>query len=93
MDHRLDVAERFAGGAQYIGGRPRPGTSGREHAAVAPAIGTEPLRHETAAPAGAAAAVIGPNAPRNHPPRTRGPRAPGAARRPGPEQRPRPATS
>ncbi|MFI9240916.1 gamma-aminobutyraldehyde dehydrogenase [Streptomyces sp. NPDC053079] len=57
MDQRLDTAEEFAGGAQYIGGRLRPGTSGREHAVVDPADGREILRYELAGAADVDAAV------------------------------------
>ncbi|MET9414157.1 gamma-aminobutyraldehyde dehydrogenase [Streptomyces klenkii] len=47
-DQRFDAAERFAGGAQYIAGRLRPGTSGRTHAVVNPATGEELLRYQLA---------------------------------------------
>ncbi|WP_031008580.1 gamma-aminobutyraldehyde dehydrogenase [Streptomyces sp. NRRL F-5727] len=39
MGNRFQVTDRFAGGAQYIGGRLRPGTSGRTHSVVDPATG------------------------------------------------------
>ncbi|MBB5116665.1 gamma-aminobutyraldehyde dehydrogenase [Streptomyces eurocidicus] len=57
MGQRFDVTERFADGAQYIGGRPRAGTSGRRHAVVDPATGAELLGYETAGPADVDAAV------------------------------------
>ncbi|MEU9978545.1 gamma-aminobutyraldehyde dehydrogenase [Streptomyces sp. NPDC051014] len=40
--------ERLAGGAQYIAGRFRKGTSGRTHAVVDPATGTEVYTYELA---------------------------------------------
>ncbi|MGW0467978.1 gamma-aminobutyraldehyde dehydrogenase [Streptomyces sp. NPDC003027] len=39
MGNRFQVTDRFADGAQYIGGRLRPGTSGEEHSVVDPATG------------------------------------------------------
>lgn len=39
MGNRFQVTDRFADGAQYIGGRLRPGTSGDEHNVVDPATG------------------------------------------------------
>ncbi|MFJ5710922.1 gamma-aminobutyraldehyde dehydrogenase [Streptomyces sp. NPDC093105] len=39
MGNRFQVTDRFADGAQYIGGRLRPGTSGRTHSVVDPATG------------------------------------------------------
>ncbi|GAA0478016.1 gamma-aminobutyraldehyde dehydrogenase [Streptomyces sp. NPDC046215] len=51
MDQRFDVTERFADGAQYIGGRLRPGTSGRTHTIVDPATGSELLGYALAGPA------------------------------------------
>ncbi|MFB9512160.1 gamma-aminobutyraldehyde dehydrogenase [Streptomyces purpureus] len=51
------VAERFAQGAQYIGGRLRPGTSGREHAVVDPATGKTVHTYELAGTADVDAAV------------------------------------
>ncbi|MET8503710.1 gamma-aminobutyraldehyde dehydrogenase [Streptomyces sp. NPDC004787] len=39
MGNRFQVSDRFADGAQYIGGRLRHGTSEREHAVVDPATG------------------------------------------------------
>lgn len=57
MGQRFDVTERFADGAQYIGGRLRAGTSGRRHPVVDPATGAELLGYETAGPADVDAAV------------------------------------
>ncbi len=57
MDRRFDGAEQFAEGAQYIGGRSRPGSSGRTHAVVDPATGAEILAYELAGPADVDAAV------------------------------------
>ncbi|MER6226780.1 gamma-aminobutyraldehyde dehydrogenase [Streptomyces sp900105755] len=42
--------ERLAGGAQYIAGRFAKGTSGRTHAVVAPATGTDVYTYELAGP-------------------------------------------
>ncbi|WP_058046504.1 gamma-aminobutyraldehyde dehydrogenase [Streptomyces roseifaciens] len=56
-DQRFDAAGRFADGAQYTGGRLRPGTSGRMHAVVDPATGEEVLRYELAGPEDVDAAV------------------------------------
>ncbi|MFF4169329.1 gamma-aminobutyraldehyde dehydrogenase [Streptomyces sp. NPDC001744] len=39
MGNRFQATDRFADGAQYIGGRLRPGTSGREHSVTDPATG------------------------------------------------------
>ncbi|WP_433545438.1 gamma-aminobutyraldehyde dehydrogenase [Streptomyces sp. CA-294286] len=39
MGNRFQVQDRFADGAQYIGGQLRPGTSGRTHTVVNPATG------------------------------------------------------
>ncbi|XIE80403.1 gamma-aminobutyraldehyde dehydrogenase [Streptomyces sp. SBR177] len=39
MGNRFQVSDRFADGAQYIGGKLRHGTSEREHAVVDPATG------------------------------------------------------
>ncbi|MDT9690952.1 gamma-aminobutyraldehyde dehydrogenase [Streptomyces sp. P9(2023)] len=39
MGNRFQVTDRFAAGAQYIGGRLRPGTSGDEHSVIDPATG------------------------------------------------------
>ncbi|UQI47610.1 gamma-aminobutyraldehyde dehydrogenase [Streptomyces sp. HU2014] len=57
MGQRFDVTERFADGAQYIGGRLRTGTSGRRQAIVDPATGAELLGYEPAGPADVDAAV------------------------------------
>ncbi|PVE11386.1 gamma-aminobutyraldehyde dehydrogenase [Streptomyces scopuliridis] len=57
MANRFQVRDRFAGGAQFIGGRPRPGTSGRTHAVVNPATGEELYVYELAGPADVDAAV------------------------------------
>ncbi|MFD0369397.1 gamma-aminobutyraldehyde dehydrogenase [Streptomyces sp. NPDC059071] len=39
MGNRFQVSDRFADGAQYIGGRLRPGTSQDEHSVIDPATG------------------------------------------------------
>ncbi|MER5967268.1 gamma-aminobutyraldehyde dehydrogenase [Streptomyces sp. NPDC002057] len=39
MGNRFQVTDRFADGAQYIGGRLRAGTSGQEHSVIDPATG------------------------------------------------------
>ncbi|MBD0711352.1 MULTISPECIES: gamma-aminobutyraldehyde dehydrogenase [unclassified Streptomyces] len=39
MGNRFQVTDRFADGAQYIGGRLRAGTSDREHSVIDPATG------------------------------------------------------
>ncbi|MFE4372777.1 gamma-aminobutyraldehyde dehydrogenase [Streptomyces sp. NPDC056835] len=57
MANRFQVRDRFAAGAQFIGGRPRPGTSGRTHAVVNPATGEELYAYELAGPADVDAAV------------------------------------
>ncbi|MFC9647649.1 MULTISPECIES: gamma-aminobutyraldehyde dehydrogenase [unclassified Streptomyces] len=57
MANRFQVRDRFADGAQFIGGRPRPGTSGRTHAVVNPATGEELYAYELAGPADVDAAV------------------------------------
>ncbi|MER6998002.1 gamma-aminobutyraldehyde dehydrogenase [Streptomyces sp. NPDC000410] len=51
------VPDRFKDGAQYIGGRLRPGTSGRHHAVVDPATGEQVLDYELAGTADVDAAV------------------------------------
>ncbi|MCH0542544.1 gamma-aminobutyraldehyde dehydrogenase [Streptomyces sp. MUM 203J] len=51
------VRERFAAGAQFIGGRLRPGTSGRTHTVTDPATGREVLTYRLAGPADVDAAV------------------------------------
>ncbi|MFJ3495340.1 gamma-aminobutyraldehyde dehydrogenase [Streptomyces sp. NPDC086091] len=45
---RFPAQERFAEGAQYIGGRLRHGTSGRTHAVVDPSTGDEVYTYELA---------------------------------------------
>ncbi|MFD8968441.1 gamma-aminobutyraldehyde dehydrogenase [Streptomyces sp. NPDC059568] len=57
MTNRFQVRDRFAGGAQFIGGRLRPGTSGRTHAVVNPATGEEIYTYELAGAADVDAAV------------------------------------
>ncbi|MFJ9825351.1 gamma-aminobutyraldehyde dehydrogenase [Streptomyces sp. NPDC101160] len=39
MGNRFQVSDRFADGAQYIGGRLRPGTSEQDHTVIDPATG------------------------------------------------------
>ncbi len=39
MGNRFQATDRFADGAQYIGGRLRPGTSGEDHHVIDPATG------------------------------------------------------
>ncbi|MFI6103961.1 gamma-aminobutyraldehyde dehydrogenase [Streptomyces sp. NPDC051310] len=53
-----DVRDRFAAGAQYIGGRVRAGTSGRTHTVVDPATGEDVLTYELAGTADVDAAVV-----------------------------------
>ncbi|WP_434597202.1 gamma-aminobutyraldehyde dehydrogenase [Streptomyces sp. A5-4] len=48
MGNRFQVQDRFAAGAQYIGGQLRAGTSGRTHAVVNPATGEEIYQYELA---------------------------------------------
>ncbi|MEV6421569.1 gamma-aminobutyraldehyde dehydrogenase [Streptomyces sp. NPDC051662] len=57
MANRFQVRDRFADGAQFIGGRARAGTSGRTHAVVNPATGEELYAYELAGPADVDAAV------------------------------------
>ncbi|GAA1577349.1 MULTISPECIES: gamma-aminobutyraldehyde dehydrogenase [Streptomyces] len=57
MGNRFQVEERFADGAQYIGGRPSHGSSGRSHTVVDPATGTEVLTYALASAADVDAAV------------------------------------
>ncbi|MDX3854385.1 gamma-aminobutyraldehyde dehydrogenase [Streptomyces sp. AK02-01A] len=57
MGNRFQVRDRFADGAQFIGGRSRPGTSGRTHAVVNPATGEEIYTCELAGRADVDAAV------------------------------------
>ncbi|GGU43058.1 gamma-aminobutyraldehyde dehydrogenase [Streptomyces lavendofoliae] len=51
MDNSFQGLDRFAAGAQYIGGRPRPGTSGRAHTVVDPATGEKILDYVLASTA------------------------------------------
>ncbi|NEE40795.1 aldehyde dehydrogenase family protein, partial [Streptomyces sp. SID7982] len=48
MSNGFQVQDRFAEGAQYIGGKLLPGTSGRHHDIVNPATGESVLRYELA---------------------------------------------
>ncbi|MET8711178.1 gamma-aminobutyraldehyde dehydrogenase [Streptomyces californicus] len=48
MSNGFQVQERFADGAQYIGGKLLPGTSGHHHTIVDPATGGSVLRYELA---------------------------------------------
>jgi betaine-aldehyde dehydrogenase len=48
MGNRFQVQDRFEGGAQYIGGQLRPGTSGRTHTVVNPATGEGIYTYELA---------------------------------------------
>ncbi|MFE7774825.1 gamma-aminobutyraldehyde dehydrogenase [Streptomyces sp. NPDC057445] len=57
MGNRFQVQDRFKEGAQYVGGRLRPGTSGRNHAIVDPATGEQVLDYELAGTADVDAAV------------------------------------
>ncbi|AXE23224.1 gamma-aminobutyraldehyde dehydrogenase [Streptomyces globosus] len=57
MGNRFQVEERFADGAQYIGGRPSHGSSGRSHTVVDPATGKEVLTYALASAADVDAAV------------------------------------
>jgi betaine-aldehyde dehydrogenase len=57
MHHVTDVAERFGGGAQYIGGAPREGTGGGTHPVVDPATGRTVWTYRTAGAADVDAAV------------------------------------
>ncbi|MFG3494561.1 gamma-aminobutyraldehyde dehydrogenase [Streptomyces sp. NPDC047928] len=52
-----EVRDRFTAGAQYIGGRQRPGTSGRDHTVVDPATGDDVFTYALAGPADVDAAV------------------------------------
>ncbi|EPD64508.1 MULTISPECIES: gamma-aminobutyraldehyde dehydrogenase [Streptomyces] len=54
---RFPAQDRFADGAQFIGGRLTKGTSGRTHAVVDPATGEEVYRYELAGPDDVDAAV------------------------------------
>ncbi|MEV7416714.1 gamma-aminobutyraldehyde dehydrogenase [Streptomyces sp. NPDC089919] len=57
MGNRFQVKDRFAEGAQYIGGRLRAGTAGESHTVVDPATGEEVLTYELASTADVDAAV------------------------------------
>ncbi|MGW7432968.1 gamma-aminobutyraldehyde dehydrogenase [Streptomyces sp. NPDC054861] len=57
MGNRFQVTDRFAAGAQYIGGRLRPGTSGEEHRVVDPATGESVYTYALASTADVDAAV------------------------------------
>lgn len=57
MGNSFQVQDRFADGAQYIGGRLRPGTSGRSHDVVNPATGKTVYTYELAGTADVDAAV------------------------------------
>ncbi|WP_406863419.1 gamma-aminobutyraldehyde dehydrogenase [Streptomyces sp. HUAS MG47] len=57
MGNRFQATDRFADGAQYIGGRLRTGTSGRTHSVVDPATGDSVYDYELASPADVDAAV------------------------------------
>ncbi|MCX5143266.1 MULTISPECIES: gamma-aminobutyraldehyde dehydrogenase [unclassified Streptomyces] len=57
MGNSFQVQDRFADGAQYIGGRLRPGTSGRTHEVVNPATGATVYTYELAGTADVDAAV------------------------------------
>ncbi|MFF5500277.1 gamma-aminobutyraldehyde dehydrogenase [Streptomyces roseolus] len=51
MGNRFQVTDRFADGAQYIGGKLRAGTSGRTHSVVDPATGESVYTYELASTA------------------------------------------
>ncbi|MFE0190268.1 gamma-aminobutyraldehyde dehydrogenase [Streptomyces sp. NPDC059008] len=57
MDHRFDVTERFAEGAQFIAGSLRAGSSGRTQDVVDPATGETVYSYELAGTADVDAAV------------------------------------
>jgi betaine-aldehyde dehydrogenase len=57
MGNRFQVTDRFADGAQYIGGRPRHGTSGQDHQVIDPATGESVLTYALASTADVDAAV------------------------------------
>ncbi|MFC7931439.1 gamma-aminobutyraldehyde dehydrogenase [Streptomyces cinereoruber] len=57
MGNRFQVTDRFADGAQYIGGRLRPGTSGRDHHVIDPATGETVYTYALASTADVDAAV------------------------------------
>lgn len=57
MGNSFQVQDRFADGAQYIGGRLRSGTSGHSHEVVDPATGDTVYTYEAAGTADVDAAV------------------------------------
>lgn len=57
MGNGIQVRDRFADGAQYIGGKLRSGTSGRHHDVVNPATGETVYSYELAGTADVDAAV------------------------------------
>ncbi|MFE0778304.1 gamma-aminobutyraldehyde dehydrogenase [Streptomyces sp. NPDC058861] len=57
MGNRFQVTDRFADGAQYIGGRLRPGTSGEDHHVIDPATGKTVYTYALASTADVDAAV------------------------------------
>ena len=57
MGNRFQVHDRYADGAQFIGGRLRPGTSGRKQHIVNPATGETVHSYEPAGAADVDAAV------------------------------------
>ncbi|WP_432062090.1 gamma-aminobutyraldehyde dehydrogenase [Streptomyces sp. S1] len=57
MGNRFQVTDRFADGAQYIGGRLRPGTSGEDHEVIDPATGKSVYTYALASTADVDAAV------------------------------------
>ncbi|MFG2334565.1 gamma-aminobutyraldehyde dehydrogenase [Streptomyces sp. NPDC048604] len=57
MGNRFQATDRFADGAQYIGGRLRSGTSGNTHSVVDPATGDSVYDYALASPADVDAAV------------------------------------
>ncbi|MFJ5516387.1 gamma-aminobutyraldehyde dehydrogenase [Streptomyces griseoluteus] len=54
---RFPARDRFAEGAQFVAGRPAPGTSGRTHAVTDPSTGEEVYRYELAGESDVDAAV------------------------------------
>ncbi|MEW1901067.1 gamma-aminobutyraldehyde dehydrogenase [Streptomyces sp. NPDC086147] len=57
MGNRFQVTDRFADGAQYIGGELRPGTSGEDHHVIDPATGKTVYTYALASTADVDAAV------------------------------------
>ncbi|WP_156726870.1 gamma-aminobutyraldehyde dehydrogenase [Streptomyces apocyni] len=57
MGDRFSAQDRFAVGAQYIGGELRPGTSGQQHTVIDPATGEQVLTYDLASSADVDAAV------------------------------------